>query len=155
MALHSYFLFIKWQDWTKRSVKSLQLSSPKSVLSLLPISFSSRERNILLTLSWTYTVLPSSSPTLFLLLPNLIVYQTCLLDSCLSSFPTLKKKKKTQNWAEELWPQSVMCPGRKGMSDVSVSGIEVGQETGSSVYASFTRRVVGYCAWKLSFLFKI
>lgn len=94
MALHSYFLFIKWQDWTKRSVKSLQLSSPKSVLSLLPISFSSRERNILLTLSWTYTVLPSSSPTLFLLLPNLIVYQTCLLDSCLSSFPTLKKKKK-------------------------------------------------------------
>lgn len=41
------------------------------------------------------------------------------------------------------------------MSDVSVSGIEVGQETGSSVYASFTRRVVGYCAWKLSFLFKI
>lgn len=36
-----------------------------------------------------------------------------------------------------------------------LSGIEVGQETGSSVYTSFTCRMVEYSAWKLSFLFKI
>lgn len=45
--------------------------------------------------------------------------------------------------------------GEEGGSRVSVSGIEAGQETGSSVYTSSTCRMVEYWAWKFVFLFKI
>lgn len=41
------------------------------------------------------------------------------------------------------------------MRRVSVSGGEVGQETGSCVYTSSTGRMVESCACKLGFLFNI
>lgn len=37
----------------------------------------------------------------------------------------------------------------------ALSGIKVGQETGSNFYTSFTCRMVEYPAWKLGFVLKI
>lgn len=99
------------------------------------------------------TLLPSSSPALFFFADAQPDIQSNLSfsDSFLSIFPTKNKKAKTLRsvvpWEEGAGP----CH----WGERALSGIEVGQETGSSVYTTFTRRMVEYSAWKLGFLFKI
>ena len=93
------------------------------------------------------------SSSLLLLLPSLKVCQTCLLDSCLSGFPA--GNKNPRKLSRRAMTTERYMSGGNGVSHMSVSGIEVSQETGSDVYTSFTCRMVDYCTWQLHFLFKI
>lgn len=145
----------RWSSKTWEVPATLESSN---VLSSGQIHFSSRKRNVLFSFCLLFLLTefrhcPStllSHPPPLLLLPTRRAYQMSFSDGCLSIF-LLKKKSAEQKSYD---PGVLSVRGGRGWAvchrgGEAVSGVEVGQETGSSFHTSFTCRPFEYSAWRL------